>query len=134
RPRSRQAWSRTVVSPGPCLEIGPQAGLHRSFGLQTLQIPRDRGDCERAACTLKGNGAVLGLQATVHHGFVPCLRVTHILDGCPILFRPEKRYGIESFATPEEITGGDLPLPLGEHPVLDTQTFSRAGIGPARDV
>src|SRR6516165_3005020 len=122
------------VSPGLSLQVCAQAGLHRRFGLKTLQIARDCGDCECAPCPFEGDGTVPIFEVTVHHSFVPGLRVTYILDGYPVLPRPEERYSVESFSNPEQVTGGDLSLLLGKHPVLDAHTFTGAGIGPASDI
>ena len=50
------------------------------------------------------------------------------------MLAPEKRRRPEWRSQAHHVECGDLPLPLGDHPVLDTDALARDGIGPTRDV
>src|SRR5437867_11077927 len=57
-----------------------------------------------------------------------------VLHGNAKLTGPEKRYGLESLTTSEDIPRRHLPLTLGNDPVFDTNKLAGIGVWPPRDV
>src|SRR5438128_967828 len=57
-----------------------------------------------------------------------------VLHGNAKLTGPEKRYGLESLTTSEEIPRRHLPLTLGNDPMFNATKLAGIGVWPPRDV
>ena len=60
--------------------------------------------------------------------------MSDVFDRDVVVLAPEERHRVERFAAPEHVARRDLPLALGDHPVLDSDALSRMRIRPPRDV
>src|SRR5256885_6150229 len=57
-----------------------------------------------------------------------------VLDVDIVMAAPEERHRIEPLARAQHVASGDLPLPLGDHPMLDTDTLARTSVRPSGHV
>src|SRR5262249_3988038 len=65
---------------------------------------------------------------------VPFLSVPDIVDRHVVVLAPEERCRPEWCFHAHHVERRDLPLPLGDDPVLDANALTRNGIGPTRDI
>ena len=104
------------------------------FGLEAGAVARDRGHGEPVAVAKERHGCVSGVERTINAYRVPALGVTDIPDGHVIVLTPEKRHRVKTLASPQHIARRDLPLALGDDPVLHADTLTRMRIGPSGDI
>src|ERR1700736_1821073 len=132
-PRLPEFKTENVIT-SRSIRLSNLAGLHRRFGLQTLQIPRDRCHSESASPAFIRHGTLPGIKIAVDLDRIPSLGVPHIVNSDVVVLAPEKRHGIESFAIAQNIFGRHLPLLLSHDPVLYPNALTGMRIGPPRNV
>src|SRR5262245_7843987 len=60
--------------------------------------------------------------------------MAHIVNRDVVVLTPEKWHICKYFAAAENVSCGRLPLPLGDHPVLNPDPLTGPAIWPAGDV
>ena len=66
--------------------------------------------------------------------FVEALGMADIGQAEVVLLGPEERHHVEWLAPPQHVARRDLPLALGDDPVLDADRLAAEPVRPARDV
>src|SRR6185437_16420870 len=89
---------------------------------------------QRLAFALVGDHAIALVYRALQFDAIPARRVTDVRDRDVIVGAPEKRSGTKRFPRSEQVARSRLTLPLGNHPMLDTDRFAAPCIWPARDV
>src|SRR6478609_4853967 len=108
--------------------------FHFQACFKTVFVPIDRGDGHYAAAQSVADDAVALHGIALDVDRVPFLCVTDIVDRNVVVLAPEERGRSEWCRDTHHIEGGDLPLPFGDHPMLDADAFAGDRIRPAGDI
>src|SRR5271157_1741533 len=100
--RSLKVPSRVVLEFAEASSGGIRlsASFQAHLGFQVLDIPKDRGDGERASRASDAHQAVFGGDIAFDGEFVPSFGMADIVDRNIVVLAPEERNGVESFMSP----------------------------------
>src|SRR5262249_7066759 len=119
-----------VVLSGPTRRVS----FERVLGLETLTVPPDGCHSERFTAAQKIHSAVESLETPGEPRPLPVRGVTNVRDGYVVVCAPEEGHRVESLPQTQDIPSRRLPLPLGNHPVFDSNPFATVRVGPTRNI
>ena len=131
---SHRRWVAHETPYVPMPDRAAACPLESQLCLQVLQVAFHGGDREPPPAAQVGDRPIAIRERALHLDGVPLLRMPQIADRDIVVLTPEEGHGRELLPPPEDVARGDLSLPLGDDPVLDTDALTGVWIGPARDI
>src|SRR4029079_19502458 len=134
---------RARCEPGPRARGGGAAPpsltgrgllLHRQLRLQAQTVAEQARQREELSAREIADAGVVFLQAALDDGLVVPGSVADVVERDVVVLAPEERDVPERSADARQRARQRLPLPLGQHPVLDARERSTARLRPARAV